>query len=135
MKIVFLITVLAVFIMGCASTDTGSTLKQGPDNNVLNGKITIKAAGMYEECIELKPGQVFDFEYDASKVVDFNIHYHGTDKVHYPVERKGYLMGEGTVDPGTHDFFTPEQEFYCLMWENINEEPVEVSFESVVKDK
>jgi hypothetical protein len=129
---------LGIFVVGCAATDTGSTsriLKKEVESNVVHDTFTIKAAGSHEECIELKPGQVFDFKYDASQFVNFNIHYHAEDKVYHPVKRKGYMMGEGMVDPSKHDYFIPEQGFYCLMWNNINEEPVEVSFNCVIKDK
>jgi hypothetical protein len=135
LKIVFLLSLLVVFVIACASDGTRNILKKETDDDVVHDTFTIKAAGSHEECIELKPGQVFDYKYDASQFVNFNIHYHAEDKVYHPVKRKGYMMGEGMVDPSKHDYFTPKQEFYCLMWNNINEEPVEVSFKCVLRDK
>jgi len=101
----------------------------------IQDSFTIKAGGSYEECIELKPGQVFDYDYDSSDFVNFNIHYHGKDKVHYPASRKGRMMGKGMIDPKTHQYYTEDQEFYCLMWDNLNSEAVKVSFSCVLRDE
>ncbi len=101
----------------------------------MHDQFTIGPSGSREECIELPPGMVFDYDFNASDFVNFNIHYHGVEDIHYPVSRKGVKMGQGMIDPGTHHFYTEEQEFYCLMWDNINIEPVDVSFKCVLQEK
>ncbi len=125
---------LFLFINGCSTSNTNILHKEA-DEDIVHDSFTIKAGGSYEECIELKPGQVFDYDYGASNFVDFNIHYHTEDGVQYPDTRKGRMMGQGFIDPGTHDYYTEEQEFYCLMWDNLNDEPVKVSFSCVLKSK
>ncbi len=126
---------ILLIINGCTvSGDKSSNiLKKEIGGERIHDRFTIKPSRSYEECIELQPGMVFDYYYDASDFVDFNIHYHGEDKVHYPVTKKGSMGGKGTIDPNTHDFYIEEQEFYCLMWENVGEEPVKVSFACTLK--
>ena len=125
---------LVIVVIACS---TSTTNMRNKDSGVeyMQDAVTIKAGGSYEECIELQPGQVFDYDYDASDFVNFNIHYHAADKVHYPASRKGRMMGKGMIDPQAHAYYTEEQEFYCLMWENKNSRPVKVSFSCVLRDQ
>jgi hypothetical protein len=118
---------------GCAKSL--HVLKKEPGAKVVHHTLTIPAGGSSEECIELMPGMVFDYGFDASDFVNFNIHYHAEDEVKYPVMKKGIMFGKGSIDPGTHDFYTPDQEFYCLMWDNLNEEKIKVSFKCVLNNK
>ncbi len=135
-KVIVLFFIL-MLTAGCTgSGDKGSNiLKKEVGGNVVHDRFTIKPGRSYEECIELRPGMVFDYDYDASDFVNFNIHYHGEDKEHYPVQKRGTMFGKGTVDPATHDFYTEEQEFYCLMWDNLSEEKIKVSFTCTLKNK
>lgn len=125
---------VVILFSGCSSSSLNTRHKDA-GGEVIQDSVTIKAGGSYEECIELKPGQVFDYDYDASDFVNFNIHYHTEDGVQYPASRKGRMMGKGMIDPATHDFYTEDQEFYCLMWDNPNNESVKVSFSCVLKNK
>lgn len=118
---------------GCAKSS--NVLKKEPGAEVVHKTLTLKPGGSSEECIELKPGMVFDYDFDSSNFVNFNIHYHAEDEVKYPVVKKGAMFGEGRIDPETHDFYTPGREFYCLMWNNLNEEKIKVSFKCVLKNK
>lgn len=132
-KLMLFMFSLFIFSGGC--TKSSHVLKKEPGDEVVHKTMTIKPGGSSEECIELRPGMVFDYNFDASDFVNFNIHYHAEDKVKYPVKQQGIMFGKGRIDPGTHDFYTPDQEFYCLMWDNLNEENVKVSFQCVLKDK
>ena len=134
LKETLFICCLLIFINGC-STSSISSRHQDAGGEMISDSFTIKAGGSYEECIELKPGQVFDYDYDASNFVNFNIHYHTEDGVEYPATSKGRMMGRGMIDPSTHDYYTEEQEFYCLMWDNLNDEPINVSYSCVLKNK
>jgi len=124
---------LIVVAGGCAQSS--HILKKEPGTEVVHQTLTIKPGGSSEECIELRQGMVFDYNFDASHFVNFNIHYHAEDGVKYPVIQKGIMYGKGNIDPSTHDFYTPDQEFYCLMWDNLNEEKIKVSFSCVLKNK
>ncbi len=125
---------LLVIISGCSTSGLSSRHKEA-GGEVIQDSFTMKGGGSHEECIELKPGQSMDYDYDASNVVNFNIHYHTETGVEYPDKRKGRMMGQGTIDPDKHDYYTKENEFYCLMWDNLNDEPVKVSFSCVLKNK
>ena len=135
MKIVKAITVFSMLLLilsGC-STSQSNVLKKSADGEVIHDRFTIKPSRSYEECIEVKPGMVFDYDFDASDFVNFNVHYHAEDDVHYPVSKKGVRMGMGNIDPDTLSYYTEEQEFFCLMWDNVNDEPVKVRFKCVLK--
>ena len=125
---------LLLFINGC-STSNSNVLHKDAGEEIIHDSFTIKAGGSHEECIELQSGQVFDYDYDASSFVNFNVHYHTEDGVEYPETRKGRMMGKGTIDPSTHDYYTEEQEFFCLMWDNLNDESIKVSFSCNLKNK
>jgi hypothetical protein len=110
-------------------------LKKEVGGEKIHDTFFVKPGGSYEECIELKPGMVFDYNYDASDFVNFNIHYHAEDEIRFPVKQKGRMGGKGTIDPGQHDYYTEKLNTYCLMWDNVNDEKVEISFECVLKKK
>ncbi len=136
LKIMFLYLSVIVAISGCSTSadKTSNVLKKEAGGEVVHDRFIIKPGRSYEECIELKPGMVFDYDFDSSDFVNFNIHYHAEDEVKYPVQKKGVMMGKGMIDPAGHDFFTEDQEFYCLMWDNVNDEPVKVSFSCTLKN-
>lgn len=129
-----LFCVLVFLTGGCTtSSDTSSGMMKGEMGERMSERVKIKASGSYEECIELKPGMVFDYYFDASSFVNFNIHYHAEDGIHYPVSKKGVMGSKGIIDPQTHDFYTPEQEFYCLMWDNVGQKTVKLSYSCTLR--
>jgi hypothetical protein len=136
-KILLLTCLAPIVLSGCLSANTKPAQSPEKDTGgkLVHDSITIRASGSYEECIELRPGQVFDYEFDSSDFVNFNIHYHSATGLYYPVDNKGVRFEKGTLDPGTHPFYTAEQESYCLMWDNLNDGPVEVSYKCVLREK
>jgi hypothetical protein len=130
-----LLLCLILIIIGCAASGDKSSgiLKKEPGGEVIHERFAMNPSGSYESCIELQPGMVFDYDFDASDSVHFNIHYHGEDKVHKPVDKSWVTFGKGMVDPATHAFYNEEQEFYCLMWDNPGDDRVEVSFTCTLK--
>ncbi|MEW6599901.1 MAG: hypothetical protein AB1499_02935 [Nitrospirota bacterium] len=136
-KTAMLFCFLPILISGCAASKSQSSnvIEREVGGEMVHDSVTIKPSGSYEECIELRSGLVFDYEFDATGFVNFNIHYHAEGGMHEPVKNKGVMFGKGTIDPGTHDFFTKEQEYYCMMWDNPNDEPVNVSFKCVLERK
>ena len=86
--------------------------------SVVKDDIILKPSGSSEECFALKKGQILVYKFKAAKPVDFNIHYHGNDQVHYPVSDSAITADDGIIDPATHHYYTEDQEYYCLMWEN-----------------
>jgi hypothetical protein len=136
-KTLLLPGLVLVFLCGCSGPETKTTheIKREVGGEIVHDSVTIKSSNSYEECIELRPGLVFDYEFDVSDIVNFNIHYHTEDGIEYPVEKRGVTFGKGTIDPSGHKFYTEEQENYCLMWDNLNSGPVRVSFRCVLREK
>lgn len=136
-KTVLLVCSVLFIVNGCTAPKgkESRVLKKEIGAERINKSFTIKPRGSYEECIELGPGMVFDYDYKASDFVNFNIHYHGEEKVHYPVMKRGYMKGRGMIDPHKHEFHSKDQEYYCLMWENKGTEKVNVSFSCVLRNK
>ena len=64
---------------------------------------------VHEECLRVEAGAKRRYFWKADGPVDFNIHYHRGDEVHYPVRRDA-MRGDG----GT--FTAPSAEDYCWMW-------------------
>ena len=137
LKTGLLLALLLMIAGACATSEDKSSviLKKEGGGEVVHDKFIIRPGGSREECIELRPGMIFDFAYDSSENVDFNVHYHGEKDVYYPVSDKGVRTGKGMIDPGSHKYYTEEQEFYCLMWDNVSDEPARVSFTCVLKQK
>jgi hypothetical protein len=131
------ICIMLIALGGCATPKETTSDIPGKDTRgeSVQGNVTIKPSGSYEECIELRPGQVFDYEFESSDYVNFNIHYHSATGLYYPVDKKGVGSEKGTLDPSTHPFYTDEQDNYCLMWDNLNEGPVKVSYKCIVRRK
>lgn len=136
-KTILYLFIILIALSGCAATKEKTSGMPGKDTGgkSVQGNVSIKPSASYEECIELRPGQVFDYEFDASGFVNFNIHYHAVTGLYYPVDKKGVVFWKGTLDPGRHDYYTKEQEYYCLMWDNVNDEPVRVSYKCVLRGK
>ncbi len=103
--------------------------------SVMKDNVTVKPSGTAEECFALKKGQILVYKFKAARPLDFNIHYHGKDQVHYPVSKSETTEDTGIIDPATHHYYTEAMEYYCLMWENPGLRPVNISYECEVREK
>lgn len=101
----------------------------------LHEEVLIDPHRMYEECLELFPAHAMEYSFRTSKPVKFNIHYHGEEEIYYPVSEEGVSEWKGEFDVGKQKYYTEEQEFFCLMWENPFPEHVNLFFEIVVRNK
>ena len=128
--IILLLCSVSLIAYGCATTDV-----QGKAGSTVYQTVKIKSSGSYEECMEVYPGQVMDYSFDASDFVNFNIHYHTEEEVKYPVNRNGIMFGKGSINVDELEYYTKEQEFFCLMWDNLNSENVKVAFSCKVSEK
>jgi len=124
----FLLLSLSFLISGCATSGTNDD-----DGMSIYNIVKIEPSGSYEDCLELLPGQIMNYSFDASNFVNFNIHYHTEKGLHYPVNKKGVMMGKGSLDIQELDYYTEDQESFCVMWENASSEPTRVSFSCAVK--
>jgi hypothetical protein len=126
----FLLLLATIIISGCASSD----VKEKGGMSTYN-TVKIKPSGFFEECVEVLPNQVMDFSFDASDSLNFNVHYHTKTEVQYPVNKKGISSWKGSLSPDELEFYTKDQENFCLMWDNPNSEAVKISFSCRVKSK
>jgi len=94
-------------------------------------EVTIEPFQFYEECMPISADEVLYYSFEASKPVDFNIHFHTEKDIHYPVAEKNIQKHKGmcrTIHP-------KGKEYYCLMWKNLRAEHVKLSFRCEVKDE
>ena len=116
-----------IFIYACTTAEV-----KGPS---LTGTVQIKPGDSYEECVELVPDQLMHYSFTASKNVNFNIHYHTDESILYPVNEQNIIFWEDSMSPDDYDFYSQEQEYFCLMWENHNSGSVKVTFNYRVNTK
>lgn len=95
--------------------------------------VTLKASGMHEECFELKKQQKLFYKFDSDKPINFNVHFHTENEIHYPVQQNGVTRHDGMIDLEDIRFQLNTQKHYCLMWENPEMGPVSLSYECIVK--
>ncbi len=119
----FLLLSLSLLISGCATS--GSNEDGGMS---IYKTVTIKPSGSYEDCLELLPGQIMKYSFDSSNFVNFNIHYHTEEGLFYPVNKKGVMTFKGSFATQELDYYTEDQESFCVMLDNLNSEPVNVTF-------
>jgi|GEM_PF-1595610 hypothetical protein len=96
-----------IIIMACASVPVKEEMEE-----------VIYPGGDYEECVELVPGEVIEYSFEASMPVDFNIHYHFRGKVFYPVKEVGVSSFSGSLDVEELPYYTGSDRYFCMMWEN-----------------
>ncbi len=104
-----------------------------------NGKgkmaVNVDPHRAYEECVTLLANQVLDYSFEATKPVDFNIHYHAEGGIFYPVSQKNVSSWKGTFSPLEEKGYTEEQEYFCMMWENPHAEYVRLTFQYKIVNK
>ena len=72
---------------------------------------TIQPGQIEESCMLLAAGERLEFSFSANTGLDFNIHYHDDEKVHFPVNESSLSEWKGV-------YIAPEKQHYCLMWTN-----------------
>lgn len=104
MKRVVLAALFAVFAL--------PALAQKPAGKAEPKPTIIKPGKFAETCMVVTAAQKLEYQFTASKPVDFNIHFHVGETVYYPVKRNK------TTSEGDRFQPTKPREEYCLMWEN-----------------
>ena len=108
---------IAVITGGCASLVVADKTSE-----------TIKPSGIHEDCMELLSGQILEYSFEASKPVNFNVHYHEDQDVVYGITKDGVSGDKGTVH-------CEKKQYYCLMWTNPGAEPVGLVYSYSIKKK
>lgn len=111
---------------------TAPTWAQKPAEAKADSKSTepkptvIKPGKIHEKCMAVTSAQKLEYQFTASKPVNFNIHFHVGDAVYYPVKRDKTTSAADRFQP------TKAKEDYCLMWENKTSEDVEVTYSAKI---
>jgi hypothetical protein len=108
---------LVIFLNGCSSLEAKNTIE-----------VTLNPSKLHEECMEMMPGDILSYSFNASGPVDFNIHCHEQGNIICPVSKKGSTSDEG-------DFRAEKEQIYCLMWTNIQTIPVRLTYTFAVEKK
>ena len=112
------IVVLAA-MMGFVATSAFSQAGQ------TNKPVVIKAGKAHEKCLALTPPQKFEYRFESSAKVDFNLHYHKGDQIYYPVK-----LDRTNAESGLYE--AKARETYCLMWENKTGADVELTYDAKI---
>ena len=116
-----------IFIQACSTAEV-----KGPS---LTDSVQIKPGDSYEECVELVPNQLMHYSFTSSKNVNFNVHYHVEKSILYPVNEQNITFWEDSISPDDYAFYSTDQEYFCLMWDNLDSESVKVTFNYRVNTK
>lgn len=79
----------------------------------------VEPSKFVELCGPLRKGQAVQWRYESNAPLDFNVHYHVGQKVHYPSRHEGTARADGRLD-------VTLDESYCWMWTNRSSKAVEV---------
>ena len=83
---------------GCAATEKATSAKPHHiDEGQQQEEVIIAPSAFYETCEKLSPGQEAEFSFTVSKPVDFNIHYHTAEGIHYPVQEENIASKSGRL--------------------------------------
>ena len=116
-QIMVLSCFVAVITVGCASVGVADKTSE-----------TIKPSGIHEDCMELLAGQILEYSFEASKPLNFNVHYHEDHDMVYGITKDGVTGDKGT-------FYCEKKQYYCLMWTNPGSEPVGLFYSYSIKEK
>ena len=77
---------------------------------------------LVEYCGDLKTGDKVDWHSDASAPLDFNIHHHVGEAVHFAAKQEGVAVSKGVLT-------APSDQDYCWMWTNKSAAPISLDVE------
>ncbi len=79
-----------------------------------------------EKCFFMRAGQSGQYEFSASAMLEFNLHFH--------TRYVRYLVDPVLLDEGSDQFVVPHNQTYCLMWTNNTEEEVALQYSYSLQD-
>ncbi|MEW6714334.1 MAG: hypothetical protein AB1306_04510, partial [Nitrospirota bacterium] len=130
---VFLLCAFLFAVSACAANRSHNM--QGASGETMDAtteSVMVDSSGSYEDCFKVKRGEVLNYKFNSSSPLDFNVHYHRSSEVLYPVLQNNINEHEGTIDPEKHGL---EEEYYCLMWKNPGLQQCRISYECNVIQK
>jgi hypothetical protein len=135
LKIMILITVVLLFVVVSATVSGSETKETTMNPNITKMEKTLNPSRSYEKCVEMLPTQIMEYSFKTSEPVDFNIHYHAEKEIFYPVNKKEVAILEGVLNPEELQYYSEEQEDFCLMWKNPHNKRISLTFETEIKNK
>jgi hypothetical protein len=74
-------------------------------------ELSLPAGRFVEVCGQLPAQAKVTWSFEAGSALDFNVHFHEGEQVHYPAKLQGVAKGNGVLDART-------DQDYCWMWVN-----------------
>lgn len=110
---------LLAAVFAAAAVDATVSDIRWEDGARASHEFRVAPAKFVELCGPLRKGQSVQWQYESGAPLDFNLHYHVGQKVHYPARQDGAARADGRLN-------VTLDESYCWMWTNRSGEPVEV---------
>jgi len=82
--------------------------------------VLLEPGGIHEACMQLTTAEQLHYSFTASEELNFNIHYHAGNTVHFP-------LAEHPASRADTNFIPDSDQHYCLMWTNASDTPVELN--------
>jgi hypothetical protein len=117
--------VLVCLIPPCIAKDSSSKLLKTSKGQL---EATIEPGRIHEKCLKLISGQALNYSFEASRPMDFNIHYHKFKEVIYPVTQKSIFRKKSLFNP-------EREEVYCMMWSNPSAESISLTYQFQLTEK
>lgn len=120
------VLIAAISFHGICLAEENKTIKEFSD------VVTIAPEALHEKCVILRPGQAFDYKFESSSPVYFNIHYHGEHGREYMTQKKAVSGHQDTI---TEVAYRRAYKAYskkatlCMLWKNNTDEPVKLSLD------
>jgi hypothetical protein len=83
---------------------------------------TVPAGKFLEACGQLPAKAEVKWRFQAGAPMNFNIHFHEGEQVHYPARQAGVAKADGTLD-------VKVDQDYCWMWTNTSGSDVALTVE------
>jgi hypothetical protein len=84
-------------------------------------EVTVPATKFVEVCGKLSAQSAVAWEFNATAPLNFNIHYHAGEKVHFPARKDAVAQDRGQLS-------VKLDQDYCWMWTNKGPRPAGLKF-------
>ncbi len=110
-RVMFFIFLCSLILNGCSTLPAKKYME-----------FTLNPAQVHEECIELSPGDVLNYEFDCTRwPVNFDIHYQEAGHMIYKFTKSNTAFHRGK-------FYPDRKRRYCLAWKNIHSSPTRLKY-------
>lgn len=124
MRHLMLTVFLAAMLAGCASSQATGDSSMGeaaPSNEQRVTRVSINANDVHEDCFEMKEGQTIVYSFSSDGPLRYNLHWHSASGMKNAAQDAGTQSAKG-------NFTAASDEYYCLMWNNQGQMPVDLRF-------